>query len=334
MTYGFEQYCVCPGCRGNLHVAGSSLQCGTCRTCYEMKNGIPVLLPQYADMERNRYLCCYQGLAQDDLDTPLEGRREARHSTLINFIGNVRGKKILDIGSSNGIYLRQLEAEYKVALDLAHPFLAAIPESGEVIPVCGDAETLPFKPGFFDVIIISDILEHLIKPENLVNHLHQICTKDTRVIVHVPWREDISHYKNSKYEFAHLRSFGSYTFAQLWTNKFRIIRTRSTYPSLEEPIVFHLEDRLPTMLYSGLVQLYYGSAKVSQYETDRRTVWMRELPKREKWLLQIYPPKFKMFELRLNRGSFLATLANCLLFRTGILRLKQPMSLSQDSPHA
>jgi uncharacterized protein YbaR (Trm112 family) len=332
MMYGFEDYCVCPGCRGRLQSTESSLQCLTCGTCYEIKDGIPILLPHYTEAERNRYLCCYQDLAQDDLAVPLEGKREARHSVLINFVGDVRGKRVLDIGSSNGIYLRQLDAGFKVAFDLAHPFLAAIPKSEGIIPICGDAETLPFQPGFFDVIIVSDILEHLLKPERLIDHLRAICTKRTKLIVHIPWREDISPYGESKYEFTHLRSFGPYTFAQLWTNRFRVTRTRPTYPSLEEPIFFHLEGCLPTALYSLLVQLYYGSGYVRQYETQRRTVWMQELPKRERWLLCLYPSKFKIFELRPNQGSFLASLVDRLLFDTRAIKLKQQPVQNETPP--
>lgn len=321
MKHDYTEFCICPACRGSLTASASSLQCATCSVRYDIRDGIPIFLPTYGDAERSRYLCCYQGLAQDDLAVPLEGRREARHSVLLDFVGDVRGKRVLDIGSSNGIYLRQLDAAFKVAFDLAWPFLAAIPKSEGMAPVCGDAETLPFKPGFFDVIIISDILEHLLKPERLVEHLRTVCTDDTRLIVHVPWREDISHYKQSKYEFAHLRSFGPYTFAQLWTDGFCIVKSKPTYPSLEEPILFHLEERVPTWLYSLLVRLYYHSAYLSQYEAQRRSVWIHEIPKRERWLLRWYPAKFKMFELRRYHGSLTARLVDRLFFQSGMLKL-------------
>ncbi|MFO0773149.1 MAG: methyltransferase domain-containing protein [Nitrospiraceae bacterium] len=322
MKYHYADFCVCPVCREALSATPGILHCTGCGAHYPERDGIPVLLPHYKEQAQSRYLCCYQGLAEDDLSIPLEGRREVRHFVLQDFVGDVSGKRVLDIGSSNGIYLRQLNAGFKVAMDLALPYLAAIPKDADIMPVCADAETLPFKAGFFDVIIISDILEHLLHPERLVQHLRAICTSSTRLIVHIPWKEDISHYRECKYEFAHLRSFGPYSFAQLWTDGFTAVRALPTYPSLEEPILFHLEDRLPTWLYSALVRIYYRSAYVSQYEAQCRTRWIHELPKRERWLLRFYPPKFKMFELRWFHRSRMTQLVDRVLFQSGLLKLR------------
>jgi SAM-dependent methyltransferase len=224
---------------------------------------------------------------------------------LLDFLGDVRNKKVLDIGSSNAVYLRQLDAEFRVAFDLVHAYLKVIPDISGLARVCGDAEELPFKAGFFDVIIVSDILEHLLKPDRLIQSLTRVCRPDTRIIVHVPWEEDISHYRDSKYEFAHLRSFDSYTFAELWRDYY-IRRTRATYPSLEEPIVFKLADRIPRTLYNFCLFVYYHR-ELAYREYRWRERWIAELPKRERWLLWFYRPKFRIFELRVLEGSRIVT---------------------------
>jgi hypothetical protein len=153
------------------------------------------------------------------------------------------------------------------------------------------------------VIVISDMLEHLLKPEELIGHLSRECGPDTRIIVHVPWEEDISHYRESKYEFAHLRSFSAYSFAQLW-HDFYIRRMRATYPSLEEPVVFQLQGKIPRVLYNALVYFYYYRGLAAR-EYQWRSQWISELPKRERWLLMLYRPKFKMFELKRLEGSWM-----------------------------
>jgi SAM-dependent methyltransferase len=293
----YTDICVCPTCYGPLTDAGSDgLACETCRMSFELRNGVLVLLPPYDDERQLRYVSSYNDVARDDLITPFEYDRAKRHQTLLDFIGDVRGKRVLDIGSSDAAYLRRLDASSKVALDIALPFLEAIPAETGVIRVCGDAETLPFRSGAFDVIVVSDVLEHLLQPEHLVARLRKVATHGTRVIVHIPWREDIAKYSQSPYEFTHLRSFDDYSFALLWRG-FGTRRERGTHPSLEEPVVFHLRRFLPLRIYDNLVRYYFTRLGGREYQW--RAKWIANLPRHERLLLLVYPPKFKMFELRL-----------------------------------
>jgi hypothetical protein len=117
------------------------------------------------------------------------------------------------------------------------------------------------------------------------------------VIVHVPWNEDLATYAASEYEFAHLRKFTSYSFARLF-RRFYIRRTRATWPSLEDPIVFKVMDRAPRFL-QGALSLAYFYTRLAKWESRKRERWIAELPRRERWLLRFYEPKFKMFELSL-----------------------------------
>jgi SAM-dependent methyltransferase len=300
LMYRFTDYCVCPQCWAALDEDPRGLHCTQCQNVYAVQEGIPILLPHYEDATRDRYLRNYSQIAHDDLDTPFEYDRARRHQVLIDFIGNTRGKKVLDIGSSNAIYLRELQADFKVALDLAYPFLAAVPATNGIARICGDAEYLPFAPGFFDVVVISDILEHLLEPANLVQRLHAICTPQTRIIVHIPWQENIAVYRDSPYEFTHLRSFDAYSFAQLWRGHYFISRRKKTYPDLVQPLIYRLEKKIPRVLYNIIFLLYYNNRFSKYFYTLEvwRNTWIKEIPKREKWLLYFYDPKFMMFELR------------------------------------
>src|SRR5262245_35887531 len=93
----------------------------------------------------------YDKIAEDDLEKPLvQGRDNLLHNALINFIGDVRDCTVLDIGSSNGLYLAQLNAKMKVAADLALPYLSDILSQTNIMPICCDAEYLPVKLRLFD----------------------------------------------------------------------------------------------------------------------------------------------------------------------------------------
>jgi SAM-dependent methyltransferase len=288
-------------CSGRLVVPvdQSALACEMCGRSYPVSNDVLLLLPEYDDDQAQRYAKAYEAIAHDDLATPFEHDRKSRHDILVDFIGNVDGQRILDIGSSNAAYLARLQARSKVALDIAFPYLDAV-EDDRILRVCGDAETLPFRKGVFDVVVISDVLEHLLHPERLVARLHDTCTPETRIIVHVPWKEDIAKYADSPYEFTHLRTFDDYTFALLWRG-FTISRRRATYPSLEQPVPFQLARFLPLSVYSKTVELYFQNfANVSIREYTWRARRIEQLPRGERLLLLLYPPKFKMFELRLS----------------------------------
>ena len=47
-------------------------------------------------------------------------------------------------------------------------------------------EPLPFARGQFDVIIISEMLEHVTSPRAVLEHVAKICTPATRVVITVP----------------------------------------------------------------------------------------------------------------------------------------------------
>lgn len=304
----FAEICVCALCRGALEPSETEVACTECGAGFPIRAGVLHLLPTL-DSELERYVSNYEAIARADLEQPFEYDRETRHAALLDFIGDVRGKRVLDVGSSNGGYIALIDASHRTALDIAAPFLEAIPAATGVVRVCGDAENLPFRRGAFDVVIISDVLEHLLHPEKFVERLSEIATPETRVIVHVPWRENLAPYSESEYEFTHLRSFTDYTFARLW-HTFRVVRRRSSYPSLEEPVVFQLGRIVPRTMANLLAWAYFHRG-LGEREYAWRARWIAQLPRRERWLLTLYPPRFKLFELaplRAGRKGYRAPL--------------------------
>ena len=312
VTYKFSDFCLCPQCLGDLSEAGNALQCRVCTHAYEIRNGIPILLPQYGDGKRQRYLENYEKIAKDDLQQPLESNREARHASFLSFVGALKGRRVLDIGSSHALYLRKTEPAFKVAFDIAFPYLEAIPDSDGLLRICGDAECLPFKAGVFDVIIISDILEHVLSPEKLVARLKLICDRSTRIYVHVPWEESLEPYNGSRYEFSHLRSFEAYTYSELWRG-FCIKRSKCSYPNMKYPLLFGLEGKVPRFLYNTLVYYYFHSSSMVKKDFAWRLRRISGLPKWEQSLLRFFKPTFKMFEMRLYNRHWLRI--NSLLVR-------------------
>jgi SAM-dependent methyltransferase len=290
------EFAACPVCYESLTSGGTSVTCAGCATEFPIDDGIPILLPPHDDDVRRRYQETYQEIAAADLDEPLETMREARHERLLDFIGDVRSARVLDVGSSYAGYLRRLDARFKVAFDIALPYLRSIPREERLAVVCGDAEHLPFRPGAFDVIVISDVLEHLLEPEALVARITAISTPQTRVIVEVPWEEDLSSY-GKRWEFEHLRSFDLYSFSTLWA-RFRIARMRSSIPRLDVPVFLSGQMRLPLALLNRLRVVYYYRG-LAQAEYEWRARRLRSLPAGDRYLLRFSRPLVRQFELRL-----------------------------------
>lgn len=324
MKYMYTDFCVCPDCYNDLVQEDDILACARCGAVYGFQNNIPMLFVNKLDETKRRYIDCYDQIASDDLAQPLESDRSRKHSVLEDFIGDVSCKRILDIGSSHALYLRNLKADFRVAFDIAYPYLESIPADSGVVSICGDAENLPFKGNFFDVVIVSDILEHIQNVQLLVKHLERICGPKTRLIVHIPWEEELAVYRDNKYEFTHLRNFNRHTFSELWKHNFIVRRTKATYPSMEQPIIFRIEKYVPGFIYNRLVYLYYRNfLKMFTILEDARTRWINELPRRERWLLRLYKPKFRMFELRNSNGTlimYIATVAD--IFKKNLIKIR------------
>lgn len=319
----FEDVSVCPRCRAELLGAGDAYECTGCGSSYPLVSGVLDLLVEPEDERGRRYIASYDRVARADLEQPFEHDRNERHDVLLRFIGDVRGKSVLDVGSSDAAYLLKLNAGVKVATDLAAPFLDAIPKESGIVRIRADAEVLPFAPGAFDVVVLSDVLEHVLHPEEVVARLTAIVRPDTRVIVHVPWEESLASYADSEYEFTHLRSFTHYTFSRLW-HKYRIVRERATYPALEEPFVFQIRRFVPLWLYN-LLSWHYFHGGYSHKEYAMRARWIAELPSRERRLLRLYRPLFRMFELRIlavrsGAGGYEPPLPRQVAWLTSMLR--------------
>ncbi len=72
-----------------------------------------------------------------------------------------------------------------LALADAQALFRACERSGEFFQV--DAlQPLPFKQGEFNVIICSEMLEHVRDPRKAMENIHAICSRDTRVVLTVP----------------------------------------------------------------------------------------------------------------------------------------------------
>ncbi|HEU4424312.1 MAG TPA: class I SAM-dependent methyltransferase, partial [Pilimelia sp.] len=118
------------------------------------------------------------------------------------------GTRVLDLGCGAGRHAFECyrRGARVVAVDLSeqdigevNAMFAAMAQAGEVaaggaaVALRGDARRLPFADGAFDVVIISEVLEHVHDDERVIAELTRVLGTDGTVAVTVPrwWPERV-----------------------------------------------------------------------------------------------------------------------------------------------
>ncbi|WP_298207426.1 class I SAM-dependent methyltransferase [Ferrimicrobium sp.] len=104
-------------------------------------------------------------------------------------LGDVGGAKVLDLGAGSGRHLRALDARgaWVVAGDLQ---LEVHEASGGVVQL--DAHHLPFRTASFDLVVISEVLEHVPEPVQVLRECARIVGRGGRVVLSVPrWGPEV-----------------------------------------------------------------------------------------------------------------------------------------------
>lgn len=109
-------------------------------------------------------------------------------SAVISLTNNLNPKSILDVGSASGWFLSEIKKRFKDAsctgVDVYEP---AIELARKLYPkitfqVC-DAHTLPFPAKSFDLVVCTEVLEHVVDPEKVVSEIKRVLKPSGRAIV-------------------------------------------------------------------------------------------------------------------------------------------------------
>ncbi len=119
---------------------------------------------------------------------------EGRVSRHFMAVRPLEGLRILEVGAGtgrDGIFMASQGASV-VSLDYSLPSLkmvrSQIPEGGRVDLCCGDAFSLPFREGTFDLVFHQGLLEHFRNPEEMLSEHHRVLKRGGHILVDVPQR--------------------------------------------------------------------------------------------------------------------------------------------------
>jgi len=123
-------------------------------------------------------------------------RRRAVISVINKLIKN-KHLTILDIGCGTGFITSRLNFDHVNALDMNKWALqrAIIHTSDRVNFIQGDAENLPVASNMFDLVVSTEMLEHLVQPESALDEIYRIMKPGGLFIGTVPAKHIIFKYR-------------------------------------------------------------------------------------------------------------------------------------------
>lgn len=169
--------------------------------------------------------------------------------------------KVLDVGVGLGRLITKICSNIKnkqieyFGIDIALPYLK-ISSKKNINVALSKIEDIPYKDEFFDVILCTDVLEHVIDLNEAIRKILSVLKRGGYLIVRVPNKEDLSLYltKDYPYYYVHLRNFDKYSLELLFTRIFNLEVVEFSNGGYAQVSTL-LKYKVPVKGYNLLIQL-------------------------------------------------------------------------------
>lgn len=125
---------------------------------------------------------------------------------IINY--TIAGDTILDAGCAMGDLLARVPDRIRHGVDFNADYLEVAAERG-IVTACADIEDMPYPDGMFDLVVTTDVLEHVLDLNAALREMVRVLKVGGVLVARVPDSEDLSGYLAPEYpyRFVHLRRF-------------------------------------------------------------------------------------------------------------------------------
>ena len=194
---------ICPHCHSKLNLAGDErgLACDRCKSFYEALDGIPIMIREELPLQVKRLKELYdeKGFQEDIRDTLLGIRRIAGEHSVGKIVDTnlllvkpyLHGKRILEVGCGMGQLTEKLcSADCQVyAFDLSFKnaiFTKKYRASKDSLIFVGNALEIPFPGNHFDVVISSEVIEHVPDEHKMIEEMKRVCKEGGIICLSTP----------------------------------------------------------------------------------------------------------------------------------------------------
>jgi len=126
---------------------------------------------------------------------------------------HIYGKSVCDVGCARGDFLKLLKPDYQIAgIEVTKQRVEDCNKifGQDVVRLCNLEEGIDLEDNCYDTVVSMEVLEHLVDPQETLQHLIRICRK--RIIITVPCDEKIQwllcvHCARYTPQSGHLHSF-------------------------------------------------------------------------------------------------------------------------------
>jgi ubiquinone/menaquinone biosynthesis C-methylase UbiE len=158
----------------------------------------------------------------------------ARYQQVINLVTKDKASNILDIGCGDGVLLHLISKKTKAQLsgvDLDSDSLKFAKSKLKANFIKSSADKLPFKPSSFNLVIASEIIEHLGKPEKMLSEIKRVLKPKGKVIITTP----VKLFKKPE-DSMHVQEFSTDELNNLLNKYFSRVSITSSHPYLFKKI--------------------------------------------------------------------------------------------------
>ncbi|MFH0889241.1 MAG: methyltransferase domain-containing protein [Planctomycetota bacterium] len=222
MKSAIKKLLICPHCRGAININTNEIVCLKCHHSFPFAHGIIDLrtgVTQKGEWDLNVFEKGYDkmGYYKDEYGWAESGRyphyvADYRYSRvkgkIIDWLRPQDDDIILDVGCGVGYFIFDIMKRYP---DVNLSFAGLDPVRSNIywlnyrsqeenktnlIGIMGGAESLPFMDDSFDMIVTSEVIEHILDKEKAINQMHRVLKPGGRLFISTPARLAVEFWNN------------------------------------------------------------------------------------------------------------------------------------------
>ncbi len=202
--------------------------------------------------------------------------KDKRLENVFSLTTNINGKYVLDVGCGDGFLGSRVKKKggYVYGIDISKKaILIAKKQLTEAKVVDLNEERLPFRNKYFDLVISTEVIEHLFDPSNFLKEINRVLKKNGELIITTPnilyWGNRLNflvgkflYTKEGVFDESHVHFFTYQTLInELNKSGFRVTDSKHVYPGAN-PFV-RLKNIWPALF---AYQLVFKARKIAEGE--------------------------------------------------------------------